>query len=107
MLAGSNLYQLRVAPPTTRMAALSGDLDVAGNLSVFPAARGNLDLFAYDDLRLGEILISDADPELLPSIGRPARDLGPTLGRVFARIQCCDSRAFGGSHSLAIRGAYW
>jgi filamentous hemagglutinin family protein len=68
---------LRIGPPRLELASLAGDVEIAAPLTLYPSVRGNLALFARDDLRLGtrglgSIIVSDADPESLPSVAAPS-----------------------------------
>jgi len=78
---------LRVWAPTLRASALSSDIELLGLIGVFPAPKGNLELFANQDI-LGEstsgvqVNLSDADVDFLPTIARP-QDTLETLFEVF------------------------
>lgn len=68
---------LRLAPPRVSAAALSGNLALAAPITLYPSLRGTLELYARNDLRIGtvetgSIIVSDADPALLPGIDNPA-----------------------------------
>jgi len=76
-LALSNPLGFMVYPPTVRAAALRGDLLIDGSVTLAPAPKGNLELFAYGDIR-GEthdlqVMLSDADRAVLPSAASPDR----------------------------------
>ncbi len=76
-------------PPTVRATAFSGDVNVVGNLTLFPAARGTLDLVAAGGINAlqpagtegdsggrvvwtaAQINISDANPASLPGVTTP------------------------------------
>ncbi len=74
-------------PPALRVTAFSGDLNVAGNLTLFPASHGTIDLIAQGAINglqrdglLGDgtaifdssrINLSDADPNRVPGITSP------------------------------------
>jgi len=67
--AGFNLY-----PAQVKVLALRGDVDLDGSMTLFPAANGYLSLHAYDDVNIASnagIIVSDADPSLLPGITNP------------------------------------
>ncbi|HKU16664.1 MAG TPA: filamentous hemagglutinin family protein [Steroidobacteraceae bacterium] len=78
-LADRSLRSLSLLPPTLRASALSGDLVLGSSVTMFPAARGDLSLFADGDLRIApvqgaaDIFMSDADPATLPSVLAPTR----------------------------------
>lgn len=69
---------LRIAAPTLRAATMSGSLELAKSISLWPAPRGNLELFARQDLNLVtldnqyQITVSDADVASFPSVSAPA-----------------------------------
>ena len=75
-LSSSTERTLTIYPGTLRAVALHGDVNMGGVLSMFPAASGNLDLFANDSLNFEfaqafQLVMSDADPKLLPSVDKP------------------------------------
>ncbi len=75
-IVGGIMRQIRLAPPVTQMAALSGDFVLGSHLSLLPHPFGNLDLFAGNDLRLDsgrEIIISDASATAIPTPAAPVR----------------------------------
>jgi hypothetical protein len=74
-------FALGVYAPSLRAVALSGDVDVGRDFSLFPAPKGNLELFARDSLNLQSdlpviVLVSDSDPNLLPNVVRPDTQTG-------------------------------
>jgi filamentous hemagglutinin family protein len=79
----NSVATLDVLPPTLDVYALSGDIDVLRTLVLTPAANGNLQLFANQNViatagvsgNAGEFIISDADPTLLPSALAPQSNL--------------------------------
>lgn len=85
--AAEELVSLRVWAPTLRASAMSSDIELLGLIGLFPAPKGNLELFANRDI-LGEspngvqLNLSDADVDFLPTIERPQDTLG-TLFEVF------------------------
>jgi filamentous hemagglutinin family protein len=84
---GSTINQeiaLNILPPTLTGTAFDGDVNVGGTLILFPAPKGNLELFAQGNIAGGspisgynyvDLVLSDADPTLLPSIQNPAGSL--------------------------------
>ena len=66
---------LDLAPPVLNVAALSGDIDISRAIVLSPASNGNLQLFAKQNIIAGagtagvaaQLVVSDADPSLLPS----------------------------------------
>ncbi|MCB1235824.1 MAG: filamentous hemagglutinin family protein [Verrucomicrobiae bacterium] len=86
------LSLLPVQPPTLKATALAGDINIAGNLTLFPAPLGQLELVANGKLNAlqpiglsnvripgqtvnlwsaSQINISDADPDSVPSPTTP------------------------------------
>jgi len=77
--AGLNLD---VLPPTLAIAALSADINLSSRLVLSPASNGNLQLFADQNVHAGasgaslaQLIVSDADPALLPSIAAPQNNI--------------------------------
>ncbi len=71
-------------PPALQATAFTSDIAVLGSATLYPSSRGNLEFFAERDIRLGAdgaafLLMSDADPDVLPSIARPGNALGEQL----------------------------
>jgi filamentous hemagglutinin len=71
---------LRIYPGTLAVESLRGGLDIANTLTMYPDANGSVNLLAHDGVKLGsatsgagsfEIIQSNADPSLLPSVGNP------------------------------------
>lgn len=70
-------------PPSLRAVAFGGDIQVQNGMDLWPAAHGNLDLLANGSvwfaqpgavagsLNFENIIVSDADPALLPSVTTP------------------------------------
>lgn len=74
---------LRIYPGSGRFGALGGDVIVEHNMQLFPAANGQLEIFAGGNITdagfdqgndLVTIVQSDADPILLPSVFAPVTD---------------------------------
>lgn len=71
---------LAVFAPTLTANALSGNIEVQRSFTLFPGNRGTLELLADGNVRLlanelaTSLLVSDADPLLLPRINRPVTD---------------------------------
>lgn len=71
-------FVMRLYPPSLTVTALSGDVNVGGNLSLYPSQTGTLNLFAADSVTIGsaqandiQVIASDADLSQLPSIAAP------------------------------------
>jgi len=70
--SGTDLRALTLYPASLRAAALSGDVSAVGNMALFPAPSGNLELLAQGSvLTEGIINVSDADPARLPQPWSP------------------------------------
>lgn len=83
-LTGSD-FALQLYPPSLLASAFTGDIEIPNSMTLFPSPHGNLELLAAHDVVLGNeitdvhLIISDADPSLLPSIASPdASALGAT-----------------------------
>lgn len=76
----SELFGLFIYPSSLRSVAYSGDVTVNGSMTLWPSAEGNLELLAAQNVYFGggdaqtqiQVLLSDADPLLLPSIDIPS-----------------------------------
>ncbi len=89
-------------PPTLNATALSGDVNVVGDITLMPSATGTLNLLAegsinglqpaYHDTRIAlsvllptyqsaQINLSDADPSKVSSVLSPITDIDPATGR--------------------------
>lgn len=67
---------LRVMPARVHAASLSGDVDINGDMSLFPQVDGQLELLAKgnvgtDSASAVNVVISDADPVALPRLLEP------------------------------------
>jgi hypothetical protein len=70
---------LRVYPGTVSLAALRGDITVDDSMTMFPSPQGNVDMLAHGSVTFKsptnfELIESDADSTLLPSVSAPAGD---------------------------------
>jgi filamentous hemagglutinin family protein len=83
-LKPGDAFSFALYPPTLRAAALRGDVLLNGSATLAPAPKGNLELFAYDDVRAADrevqVMLSDADPALLPTAASPDRTWNGNLG---------------------------
>lgn len=75
-----NQVALQLYAPTLKAAALSGDLVLNGDTTLFPAAGSTVELFADGDITRGpstsvRLRQSDADPAILPSMQTPRNSL--------------------------------
>jgi filamentous hemagglutinin len=77
--AANSLATLDVLPPTLNVCALSGDIDILRTIALSPAASGNLQLFANQNViatagssgNAGQLIVSDVDPSQLPTPTAP------------------------------------
>jgi len=77
----SSGFEFSVYPGTLQAAALSGDVRFNGSFTLFPSAKGSLQLLAnrnvttdvVSDSQPLNVNVSDADPLLLPSLLSPAQ----------------------------------
>jgi hypothetical protein len=78
----TNQVPLRIAPPNLRAVAASGSIRVAGPGALWPAATGNLELFAQKDVAFESaregtalnLIVSDAGALTIPTPARPTFD---------------------------------
>ena len=84
LLQGSDALALQVLPPVVEARAASGDINIEGSVTLFPSSSGDLRLIAGEDIILGtrndsiQLILSDVDPAVLPSIDSPDSTLaGP------------------------------
>jgi filamentous hemagglutinin family protein len=61
---------LKYSPSTLKAVAYNGDTTI-GDITLLPSAAGDLKVFAANNVNLGNITMSDADPAVLPSINKP------------------------------------
>ncbi|MEQ1729869.1 MAG: filamentous hemagglutinin family protein, partial [Vicinamibacterales bacterium] len=81
---------LTVLPPALSAAALRGNIDLSGLVTLFPSSLGTLDLRAHDNVSFaggGTVIVSDVDPAVLPSITTPV----PNLAAVASALNTIDS----------------
>ncbi|OYY48115.1 MAG: filamentous hemagglutinin, partial [Methylophilales bacterium 28-44-11] len=80
-ISNSILY----APGNITIAAYDGDANV-GDITLMPARTGNLNVFAANDVGLGNVAMSDADPLLLPNVNAPVSRFGGFTNVVFNQL---------------------
>lgn len=74
-----------IYPASLQVAALNGDLTINKSFSLFPSAQGGLELFAEGNLTgNANVLLSDAEPTLLPSSSSPINGAISEVTRVQA-----------------------
>ena len=68
--SGLELYTL---PPTLQAVALGGNVNVSGDVALWPSAHGNLNLLAAGSVLLNQVTLrlSDSDPSKLPTVNNP------------------------------------
>jgi filamentous hemagglutinin len=79
----ASVSAFNILPPTLTAVATGGSISFSGVLGLFPASRGNLELLAENNIEASPsatgspdvIILSDADPNLLPSVAQPASGL--------------------------------
>lgn len=71
---GSDQKAFNVYPATVKIDALAGDAMVMNSIYMYPGARGDLEIFAYNNILSGpgenaiQVVLSDTDPNFLPSV---------------------------------------
>lgn len=83
----SEMLAFFLYPSLVRSVAYSGDVAVNGNMALWPSAAGNLELLAAQNVYFGDgvsdnsvqVLLSDADVDLLPSVARPSGAFTPVF----------------------------
>lgn len=72
-----DLETVRALPATVKAYALNGDIKINDILNLYPSAKGQLELFAANNIT-GDatVNLSDADPNLLPSSQLPVSTVG-------------------------------
>jgi filamentous hemagglutinin len=95
-VAADQLTPYTIAPPTVKVTALNGDIGFDGAYTLFPAARGTLELLAAGAIHklnqpnplfensgaVGGISISDADPAGLPGALNPGFSFADAIQRL-------------------------
>ena len=81
---------LRLAPPVLSAASLTGDVNLAGSITLYPSAQSNLTLLAAKDVNLGtelsgiRLLLSDVAPDTLPSPDQPINSIVDFFGQILS-----------------------
>jgi filamentous hemagglutinin family protein len=71
----SNYEALRVWAPSLTVASFDGDIQVPGQPTLYPTARGSLSLLAASDVMIsGRLAMADVDPSTLPRTNLPYND---------------------------------
>lgn len=88
---GDEKIMLQIRPPTLQAIALSGDISLSGEMTLYPGAGSTVELLAdgsvirNPDSALVQLRQSDADPAALPTVEAPvasAQDVTPVLGGI-------------------------
>jgi len=66
---------LTFIPSTIKVVSYNGDATL-GNVTLLPSAMGDLEVLAANNINLGNVSMSDADPALLPGINNPVIQSG-------------------------------
>ncbi len=69
-LDSSVTASLKYNPGNLKVVAHAGDATI-GDITLLPSATGDLKVLAANNVNLGNITMSDADPAILPSINKP------------------------------------
>lgn len=69
-LDNTTTNSIMYAPAKMELAAHQGDVNL-GDFTLLPASDGNLNVFAANDIGLGNVSMSDADPASLPGVYTP------------------------------------
>ncbi len=76
--ANADTEALSIYPASLKASALEGDLNILGSFTLYPGVNGALELYARDTITTGStgntvnVILSDTDSALLPSMGFPA-----------------------------------
>ncbi|MBK7767159.1 MAG: hypothetical protein IPI44_14290 [Sulfuritalea sp.] len=71
----ANYAALPIWTPSLTVASFDGDIQVPGQPTLYPAARGNLSLLAASDVVIGgRLAMADVDPSTLPRTDLPFND---------------------------------
>ncbi|WP_047533415.1 filamentous haemagglutinin family protein [Methylotenera sp. N17] len=84
-LDNSITNSLLYAPANISMAAYQGDVNV-GDVTLMPAASGNLNVFAAQNVGLGNVSMSDADPNILAGINTPSSRFKGFTNTIFSQL---------------------
>lgn len=76
---------LMYMPATVEVAAHQGDVNL-GSFTLLPASNGNLNVLAANDIGLGNVSMSDADPASLPNVNDPISRFGGFTNTIFNQL---------------------
>jgi len=79
----TTMNSVRVYPASLKVNALHGDINIDGNLNMYPSSQGTLELFAANAITGNAVVhLADADPFLLPSELHPVDSLFDAMNRL-------------------------
>lgn len=84
-LDNSMVNSLLYTPANIGIAAYQGNTNV-GDITLMPAATGNLNIFAAQDAGLGNVSMSDADSNTLPSVNTPSSRFRGFTNQIFNQL---------------------
>lgn len=84
-LDNSITNSLMYTPANIEVAAYQGDVNL-GDITLLPASNGNLNVFAANDIGLGNVSMSDADPASLPGVYTPISRFRGFTNTVFNQL---------------------
>lgn len=84
-LDNSITNSLMYTPANIEVAAYQGDVNL-GDVTLLPASNGNLNVFAANDIGLGNVSMSDADPASLPGVYTPISRFRGFTNTVFNQL---------------------
>jgi hypothetical protein len=84
-LDNSITNSIMYTPANMELAAYQGDVNL-GDITLLPASNGNLNVFAANDIGLGNVSMSDADPVSLPGVYTPISRFRGFTNTVFNQL---------------------
>lgn len=91
---------LRLYPPRLRAVSFAEDVRLASGFTLYPSAPGNLELFAEGNVLLApvaqqglDLVVSDADPAIFPSVASPQIGFGVVSDVLLAARQSVNFHA--------------
>jgi len=91
---------LAVAPPRAALASMSGDVVVSGSFPMFPAARGQLEIYAKQNVVMdGRLFMGDVDPRTLSRVENPSTLVGGQIDILLGPSGGLASHAKDGLHA--------
>jgi len=97
VFGGPEEAAMAVFPGSLRVAALNGDVNIQRPISLFPSARGELEIFASGSIvTSGTLTMADLDPAVLPGPSTPSTFVTSATTALFA------SPLSSGAHGLSL-----